>query len=72
MALFLWNTYWSVDDPFFKALYLGMLGALAGLIGHSISASSFIIVRIMEPFWFLMGLATTYPLIKRGLTSAEE
>jgi len=64
MAIFLWNTYWSVDDPFFKALCLGMLGALAGLIGHGVSASSFIIVRIMEPFWFLMGLTVTYTLIK--------
>jgi O-antigen ligase len=72
MAFFLWDTYLSVDDPFYKALYLGMLGALAGLIGHSISASSFIIVRIMEPFWFLMGLVTAYPLIKRRLTSTEE
>jgi O-antigen ligase len=71
MALFLWDTFWSVDDPFFKALSLGMLGALAGLIGHGISASSFIIVRIMEPFWFLMGLVAVYPLIKGELPSAE-
>ncbi len=72
MALFLWDTYWSVDDPFFKALYLGMLGALIGLIGHSISASSFIIVRIMEPFWFLIGLAATYPMIKGEIPSVQE
>ena len=72
MVLFLWDTYWSVDDPFFKALSLGMLGALAGLIGHGISASTFIIVRIMEPFWFLMGLVATYPLIKNELTAAEQ
>jgi O-antigen ligase len=72
MALFLWNAYWSEDDPFFKALFLGMLGALTGLIGHSISASSFIVVRIMEPFWFLMGLAAAYPLIKREALSAQQ
>ena len=71
MAIFLWNAYWSVDDPFFKALYLGMLGATAGLIGHGISASSFIVVRIMEPFWFLMGLVAAYPLIRGERTSAE-
>jgi len=64
LFLFLWNTYWSVDDPFCRGLSLGMLGALAGLVGHGISANSFIIVRIMEPFWFLMGLAAAYPLIK--------
>ncbi len=71
MAIFLWNTYWSLDDPFFKALCLGMLGALAGLIGHGVSASSFIIVRIMEPFWFLMGLAATYALIKGERLSTD-
>jgi O-antigen ligase len=72
MALFLWDTYWSVDDPFFKALYLGMLGALAGLIGHGVSANSFIIVRIMEPFWFLLGLLAAYPLVREKVPSAEK
>jgi len=72
MALFLWDTYGAVDDPFFKALALGMLGALTGLIGHSISASSFIIVRIMEPFWFLMGLVAVYPLLKGRPATAEQ
>lgn len=72
MALFLWDTYWLVDDPFLKGLYLGMLGALAGLVGHGISASSFIIVRIMEPFWFLMGLAAAYPLIKGEPSTTEQ
>jgi O-antigen ligase len=72
MTLFLWDTYWTVDNVFYKALYLGMLGALAGLIGHGISASTFMIVRIMEPFWFLMGLAAAYPLIKGELPSVEQ
>jgi O-antigen ligase len=72
MALFLWNTYWTVDNPFYKALYLGMLGALVGLIGHGITASSFIIVRIMEPFWFLMGLVAAYPLLKEETGSVEQ
>jgi O-antigen ligase len=72
MTLFLWDTFWSIDDPFFKALSLGMLGTVAGLIGHGISASSFIIIRIMEPFWFLMGLVAVYPLLKTELPSVEQ
>ena len=72
LFLFLWDTYWSTDDSFFKALSLGMLGALAGLVGHGIGANSFIIVRIMEPFWFLMGLTAAYPLIKGEVASAEQ
>jgi O-antigen ligase len=65
MVLFLWETYRSADNPFFKALSLGMLGALVGLVGHGISANSFIIVRIMEPFWFLMGLFAVYTLLRQ-------
>jgi hypothetical protein len=49
-----------------------MLGALVGLVGHGVSASSFIIVRIMEPFWFLMGLVAAYPQLKGERTAAEE
>jgi hypothetical protein len=47
------------------------LGVLAGLVGHGISASTFIIVRIMEPFWFLMGLVAAYPLIKGESPTTE-
>ncbi|MFH1002447.1 MAG: hypothetical protein V1759_04295, partial [bacterium] len=50
-------TYRVTDEPFIKSLSLGMMAAIFGLMGHSITASSFIIVRIMEPFWFLAGLA---------------
>jgi hypothetical protein len=29
---------------------------LVGLLVHGIGANTFIIVRIMEPFWFLAGI----------------
>jgi hypothetical protein len=38
------------------------MGAVAGLVGllvHAIGANTFIIVRIMEPFWFVVGLVVT-------------
>lgn len=71
MVLFLWDRYLATEDPFFKALYLGMLGTVAGLVGHAVSANTFIIVRIMEPFWFLMGLATAYALIREEASTEK-
>jgi len=46
---------WS-RDWLCRGLGLGMSGATIGLIVHSLGTISFLIVRIMEPFWFLMAL----------------
>jgi hypothetical protein len=35
---------------------MGVLAGFISLLLHSIGSNTFIIVRIMEPFWFLMGL----------------
>jgi O-antigen ligase len=65
-CLFLWllKRVWSVAWNLFKlsphaqdrALSLGLLTALVGVGLHSFGANSFIIVRIMEPFWFTAAL----------------
>lgn len=39
-----------------RGLAAGYLAGLVGLMGHGIGANTFIIVRIMEPFWFLTGI----------------
>ena len=51
---FLYLTYKEARDKILKGLSLGMLLATMALIGHSIGAATFIIVRIMEPYWFFM------------------
>jgi len=33
------------------------------MITHSIGANTFIIVRIMEPFWFMTGVITILPVL---------
>jgi hypothetical protein len=35
------------------------------MITHAIGANTFIIVRIMEPFWFLTAMAVALPLLKQ-------
>ena len=46
-----WNSYWLT-----KGLSLGMFASTIGLMVHCLGTISFLIVRIMGPFWFLMAL----------------
>ncbi len=51
------------DDNFFNGITIGFLAGLVGIIVHSIGANSFIIVRIMEPFWLLAGIVMMIPAV---------
>ncbi len=51
-------------DPLFKGLTLGYLGGFVGLLFHAVGANTFIIVRIMEPFWFLTAMVVMIPKIE--------
>ncbi|KAF0121445.1 MAG: hypothetical protein FD151_1231 [bacterium] len=74
LAVFLWliyslftsvlETYRKLKDRFYKGLTLGFLAGLVAMLTHSIGANTFIIVRIMEPFWFLAGIVVMLPALK--------
>ncbi|MDD5208562.1 MAG: O-antigen ligase family protein [Elusimicrobiales bacterium] len=51
-----WRLYHKSDDPFVRTLSLGYIIGLIGLLWQSIGVNTFIIVRIMEPFWFLTAI----------------
>ncbi len=51
----------SPDDSIFKGVSLGMLCAFFGLITHALAANTFIIIRIAEPFWLLIGIVLLGP-----------
>ena len=53
--------YRHSTDRFSKGLSLGLIGGVGAMLGHSLGASTFIIVRIMEPFWFFTGLVMILP-----------
>jgi hypothetical protein len=40
---------------------MGYLAGFAGLLTHGIGANTFIIVRIMEPFWFFTAIVVMLP-----------
>lgn len=52
----------QVDD-FGKGLSLGFICGLAGLLFVGVAAEVFIIIRIMEPFWFLAAIVVMLPKI---------
>ncbi|MDA2916158.1 O-antigen ligase family protein [Nitrospinae bacterium AH_259_B05_G02_I21] len=66
LGIFLWllasifrvgyKTYRGAKTPLFRALGLGLAVGVIALAAHSVGTNTFIIVRIMEPFWLLTGI----------------
>jgi hypothetical protein len=54
----------AVKTPLFKGLTIGFLAGYIGLLFHAIGANTFIIVRIMEPFWFFTGIIAVLPALE--------
>jgi O-antigen ligase len=53
----------ELKTPLYQGLGIGFLAGLVGLIVHAVGANTFIIVRIMEPFWFFAGIVTVLPML---------
>ncbi|HOW42464.1 MAG TPA: O-antigen ligase family protein [Candidatus Omnitrophota bacterium] len=51
----------SKDDLFARAVSLGFLVGFLALLIHSLSAATFILIRVMEPFWFLAAIVVALP-----------
>ena len=49
---------WRRDeqDYLLQGISVGLIAGLVGMLVHGIGANTFIIVRIMEPFWFVVGI----------------
>jgi|SRR3989339_42684 len=58
--------YRNSNDEIFKGLSLGFLAGHVGLLFHAIAANTFIIIRIMEPYWFLLAMIMAIPKIERS------
>jgi hypothetical protein len=73
LGLFIWllftmfkegiRVFRSMHDDFYKGIALAFVASLTGVVIHSFSTSSFIVVRIMEPFWFLAAILVMLPRI---------
>ncbi len=52
------------DDPFYLGISTGFMAGYFAMLTHAIGANTFIIVRIMEPFWFLTAVVIMIPQIE--------
>lgn len=58
--------YRAYEEPWIKAAALGLMVSLLGLLAQAVGVNTFIIVRIMEPFWFLTAVIMRLYLLKDG------
>jgi hypothetical protein len=61
--------YKKMDEELYKGLVLGFIAGFIGLVFHAVTTNTFVIIRIMEPFWFVTGIIMMLP---RLLDSTEE
>jgi O-antigen ligase len=66
------NNLKNLKTPYFQGLAIGFLAGFVGLIVHAIGANTFIIVRIMEPFWFFAGIVVVMPAMERQQAEQTE
>jgi hypothetical protein len=74
LAAFMWmvwtllhssaSAFRSLREPEDRGLALGFLAGTIGLLFHAVGSNTFIIVRIMEPFWFFAGIVLMLPQLE--------
>ena len=62
----------EIKTPYLKGLAMGFMAGYIGLLFHAIGANTFIIVRIMEPFWFFVGIIAVLPQLEAGEAAATQ
>lgn len=60
----------SLADDDERGMALGFVAGLVGLLVHAVGANTFIIVRVMEPFWFFTAVIVTLPVLAEQETAA--
>jgi len=58
------TSYRHATDQFSRGVALGFLLGLAGLLVHAVGSNTFLIVRIMEPFWLFAALVVRLLLME--------
>src|SRR3989449_5813 len=60
------TSYRLATDQFSRGVALGFLLGLAGLLAHAVGSNTFLIVRVMEPFWLFAALVARGVLISQA------
>lgn len=70
-----WQVYCNAKgNGFIQGISLGFIAGFVGLLVQNVTAANFIIVRIMEPFWFLAAIIIMLPEIynKKVIDKGDE
>ena len=59
------KSFKEATDHRHKGICLGFLCGFIGLLFHAFAANTFIIVRIMEPFWFVTAMVVMIPELEK-------
>jgi hypothetical protein len=62
----------NAQDPLHQGLAAGFMAGFIGLLFHATGANTFIIVRIMEPFWFVAGMVIMLPETEKSQAILQE
>ena len=65
-----WKTYTRLRGTRYEGLALGYLAGYVAMITHCIGANTFIIVRIMEPWWFCTAMMLVLPIFEGARAAA--
>ena len=65
-----WRVQRAAKDPVHRGLAIGFIAGFIGLLFHAIGANTFIIVRIMEPFWFVTAMVMAIPSLESAKDEA--
>lgn len=58
------HNYRNARSEFTRGISLGYLAGLGGLLVHALGSTTFIIIRIMEPFWLLTAVVLLLPTLE--------
>jgi hypothetical protein len=57
------QVYKTATDPMLRGLAGGFIAAIFGILVHAVGSNSFIIIRIMEPFWLFAAVIIMMPTL---------
>jgi len=63
--------YRRLVDPLDRGLVMGFIAGTFGLLAHAIGSNTFIVIRIMEPFWLIAGIVVMLPIFLDEETRAR-
>lgn len=68
---YLLSSYRNREDPFARSLSLGLFCTTIGLLVHGLGASTFLLVRVVEPYMMFLALLVSYNRMTEGEERVE-